>query len=118
MIYQLQWPAKLPSSAGVFHPWIIPKVSFSLKDLSGVYYHSGSRSLLILSDESGSVVKTTLDGKELGRLSLKKDDNSGLQEDIPQAEGIAMDNKGVLYICSEPDLLYMFNVPVPQKPDS
>ncbi|MDO8948530.1 MAG: SdiA-regulated domain-containing protein [Desulfocapsaceae bacterium] len=60
----------------------------SLKDLSDDYYHSGSGNLLLLSDDSASVVEATANGKELGRLSLKESGDSGLRKDVPKAEGI------------------------------
>lgn len=92
---------------GITH---IRQKPLSLKDLSDIYYHPDSGNLLILSDESGCVVETTVDGKELGRLSLKKGGKSGLRKDIPRAEGITMDDRRVVFICSEPDLLFVFNM--------
>ncbi len=109
MLYRLPWPTSAQNSAEVSHPWDIQKDALSLTDLSGIYYHQGTGNLLMLSDESASVVETTINGKEISRLLLKKDGKSGLQKDVPQAEGITMDSKGILYICSEPDLLYVFN---------
>jgi uncharacterized protein YjiK len=32
----------------------------------------------------------------------------GLREDVEQAEGIARDRQGTLYICSEPNQIYRF----------
>ncbi len=88
-------------------PWDIQKNSLNLKDLSGIYYHSILKNLLILSDESKSVVEATLKGVEISRLELTKN-STGLKKDIPQAEGITMDDNDTLYICSEPNLLYIF----------
>ncbi len=42
------------------------------------------------------------------QLSLRAG-SAGLSESIRQAEGITMDDSGTLYICSEPDLLYIFD---------
>lgn len=109
MLYRFPWPTSSQNSAEVSHPWDIQKNALSLTDLSGIFYHQGTGNLLMLSDESASVVETTITGKEISRLSLKKDGKSGLQKDVPQAEGITMDNKGRLYICSEPDLFYVFS---------
>ncbi len=108
MLYQLSWPVSF-QGLEISNPWDIQKKSLALSDLSGVHSLSGGRNLLILSDESAAVVEATLDGEELSRLSLKRGGKSGLREDVPQAEGVTMDTRGWLFICSEPDLLYVFN---------
>jgi len=61
-----------------------------MKDLSGIYYHPGSNNLLLLSDKSASLVESTVDGKELSRISLKKSEKTGLHSSIRQAEGITL----------------------------
>ena len=35
----------------------------------------------------------------------------GLKKRVPQAEGIAMDDEGALYLVSEPNLFYVFKKP-------
>ena len=47
------------------------------------------------------------EGRTVDRLYLTAG-WSGLSEDIPQAEGIALDDAGDLYIVSEPNLFYRF----------
>ncbi len=111
-IYKIPWTDAENYLPENIHSWDTQQKSLLIKDLSGIYYHSGSGNLLVLSDESACVVEMTADGKELGRLSLKKDGKSSLQKDIPQAEGITMDDQGILFVCSEPDLLYIFNLPI------
>jgi uncharacterized protein YjiK len=55
-------------------------------------------------------VEATLGGEEIARLPLKAG-TGGLRADVPQPEGIAIDDQGDLYICSEPNLLYIFCKP-------
>ncbi|WP_249270091.1 SdiA-regulated domain-containing protein, partial [Salmonella enterica] len=58
------------------------------------------------SHESAVVVVSGLDG---GRkvMSLRRG-HCGLRRDIPQAEGIASDDRDTLWIVSEPNLFYRF----------
>ncbi|EAM2274412.1 hypothetical protein FAN42_22760 [Salmonella enterica] len=58
------------------------------------------------SHESAVVVVSDLDG---GRkvMSLRRE-HCGLRRDIPQAEGIASDDRDTLWIVSEPNLFYRF----------
>lgn len=86
--------------ADVKHPWNIEKRSMDMSDLSGIAFDDGSGHLLVLSHESKCIVECTRDGKEIGRLELPG---------IPQAEGIAIDSSGRLFICSEPNMLYIFD---------
>ncbi len=39
--------------------------------------------------------------------------NHGLTDDVPQAEGLAMDDRGSLYVVSEPNLFYRFSRALP-----
>ena len=80
---------------------------WGVKDISASAISTTSGRLVMLSDESKRL--TTVSG---GKLSGKGLDltagSSGLTEDIEQAEGVVMDDKGIIYICSEPNLLYVF----------
>lgn len=79
----------------------------SVRDVSGLHYHSSTASLLVLSDVSGKVLEINSEGRVTDRLYLNAG-WAGLAEDIPQAEGIALDDVGNLYIVSEPNLFYRF----------
>jgi len=79
-----------------------------MDDLSGLHFDPVTRHLLFLSDEAKLVSEVSLDGKTISFLELEKS-FSGLKDDVPQAEGIAMDDAGNIYICSEPNLFYVFS---------
>lgn len=78
-----------------------------VRDLSSLQYDEQTGHLLALSDESRLVVELDVHGKAISSLSLKAGDH-GLEKDVPQAEGLAMDPNGSLYIVSEPNLFYVF----------
>lgn len=82
----------------------------SIRDVSGLHYNSPTSSLLVLSDESKKILEINSQGQVTDHLYLNAG-WSGLTEDIPQAEGIALDDKGNLYIVSEPNLFYRFTKP-------
>jgi len=78
-----------------------------VRDLSSLHYDSLTGHLLALSDESRLVVELDQDGKPISSLSLLPGQH-GLKKSVPQAEGITMDDQGVLYLTSEPNLFYVF----------
>ena len=63
-----------------------------------------------MSHESRNIVQCSLDGRPVSRLSLDVG-SAGLKRAIPQAEGITMDDRQVLYVLSEPNLFYVFKPP-------
>ena len=79
-----------------------------MTDFSGLHFDEKSRHLLFLSDESKSVAEVNLDGVQISFGNLEED-FLGLKKDIPQAEGVTMDEEGTLFIVSEPNLFYTFN---------
>jgi len=87
--------------------WDIEQHSMKLADLAGIHLDYKSGNLLLLSEESKLIVETTLDGKSISYLDLSAN-HSGLTHSIHQPEGITMDDQDRLYICSEPNLLYIF----------
>lgn len=81
-----------------------------VRDLSSLQFDERSGHLLALSDESKLLLELNLDGRPVSTLSLKKG-RHGLQKSVPQAEGVAMDEEGTVYVVSEPNLFYVFKKP-------
>ncbi|QUG92097.1 DNA-binding protein [Pseudomonas putida] len=81
-----------------------------VRDLSSLQFDERSGHLLALSDESRLVLELDVQGQPLSTLSLRKG-FEGLQATVPQAEGIAMDDAGTIYLVSEPNLFYVFKQP-------
>ena len=80
---------------------------FWMDDLSGLHFDNSRERLLVLSDKSKSLAEVTLGGRVISFLEFSKG-FAGLTADIPQAEGVAMDKHGRVYVVSEPNLLYIF----------
>ena len=82
-----------------------------LHDLSSLTYHEASGNMLLLSDESRLVVELDEKRHPSGMLVLRKGLH-GLQNDVPQAEGLAVGARGEIYLVSEPNLFYRFEPPL------
>ena len=78
-----------------------------VRDLSSLDFDSATGHLLALSDESRLVIELNVEGKPISTLSLLRGQH-GLKRGVPQAEGVAMDDEGNLYLISEPNLFYVF----------
>ncbi|MDH2201049.1 SdiA-regulated domain-containing protein [Ectopseudomonas oleovorans] len=78
-----------------------------VRDLSSLDFDAATGHLLALSDESRLVIELNAEGKPISTLSLLRGQH-GLQRSVPQAEGIATDDDGNLYLISEPNLFYVF----------
>jgi len=110
LIYEVHgFPHFKPEKTYSVHVINNPKRDAGLfvRDLSSLQYDERSGHLLALSDESFLVLELDIDGRPLSSLSLLKG-RHGLKQRVPQAEGIAMDNDGTLYMVSEPNLFYVF----------
>jgi uncharacterized protein YjiK len=79
-------------------------------DLSSVEFDPTSGHLLLLSDESQNVMELDGDGRPLSMLSLSGH-LSRHESPVPQAEGVAIDPHGNLYVVSEPNLFYRLRSP-------
>jgi uncharacterized protein YjiK len=82
-------------------------LKWSLRDLSSVTYHESSGHMFLLSDESKLLKEFNEAGQTLSSLALWKGFH-GLHKNVPQAEGVSIDNQGNVYIVSEPNLFYVF----------
>jgi uncharacterized protein YjiK len=84
-----------------------PALKWALRDLSSVTYHERTGHFFLLSDESKLLKQFNEQGQTLGSLALWKGFH-GLHENVPQAEGVSIDDEGNVYIVSEPNLFYVF----------
>ena len=78
-----------------------------VRDLSSLQFDERTGHLLALSDESRLLLELDLEGRPISVLSLKKGRHD-LKKSVPQAEGVAMDEDGTVYVVSEPNLFYVF----------
>jgi len=84
-------------------------------DLSAVTYDAASGRLLLLSDESRQVLALDDSQRLYARLNLDAG-VAGLLRDVPQAEGLTLDEQGNLYVASEPNLFYVFGSAAADQP--
>jgi uncharacterized protein YjiK len=76
-------------------------------DLSSVHYDERTGHLVLLSDESQLLIELDTEGKLISFRSLLSG-FAGLADSVPQAEGVTFDDRGNLYLASEPNLFYRF----------
>ena len=80
-----------------------------LSDLSGLHFDTSSGNLLFLSDESKALGEVDLQGNRVSYLDLVKGFH-GLQRDIPQPEGVTMGPRRSIFVVSEPNIAYRFDL--------
>ena len=113
LIYEVRgFPQANPQQPYATHVVSNPRRDARLfvRDLSSLQFDERTGHLLAPSDESKLLLELGLDGQPISTLSLKKGKH-GLTRSVPQAEGVAMDDEGTIYVVSEPNLFYVFKKP-------
>lgn len=85
----------------------LPSEGLPVRDLSSLTVDPRSGHFLLLSDESRLLVELDREGRPFSFISLLGGFN-GLDRGIRQAEGVAMDGVGNLYVIGEPNRFYVF----------
>ncbi|HEY6610674.1 MAG TPA: SdiA-regulated domain-containing protein [Pseudomonas sp.] len=109
-LFSLPFPGE-DGAAGSLEP--LPEQPLLVRDLSSVAIDPRSGHTLLLSDESRLLVELDLEGKPRSFISLFGGLH-GLVRGIKQAEGVAMDAEGNIYVVGEPNRFYVFS----RKPGS
>ena len=81
--------------------------NLGVRDISSLSIDPRTGHTLVLSDESRLLLELDRSGEPVSFLSLSAGLN-GLARSIRQAEGVAMDEQGDIYIVAEPNLFYRF----------
>jgi uncharacterized protein YjiK len=76
-------------------------------DLSSIFIHQKTGNILLLGEESKLIAEYQYEGDFLSMLKLRAGYH-GLTNDVPQAEGLAIDHDDFIYVVSEPNLFYRF----------
>ena len=85
----------------------LPRQPLLVRDISSVAIDPRTGHTLMLSDESRLLVELDLQGRPRSFIALFGGLN-GLVEGIGQAEGVAMDGQGNIYVVGEPNRFYVF----------
>lgn len=103
-LFQLQLPVQ--GTAPVLEERVAPH-QLIVRDLSSVTYDARTGHVLLLSDESHTLLELDRQGQPRSFIRLISGFN-GLTHRIAQAEGVTLDAEGRLYIVGEPNRLYVF----------
>lgn len=76
-------------------------------DLASVAFVPQYGNVLLLSEQSKTIIEFNEQNKVIAFSSLTSD-FAGLDDSIPQPEGLAVDDKGNVFVVSEPNLFYRF----------
>lgn len=104
-LFELPFPGE-DGAAAVLQA--LPDQPLLVRDISSVTIDPRTGHTLMLSDESRLLVELDLQGRPRSFISLLGGLN-GLVEGIDQAEGVAMDERGNIYVVAEPNLFYVFS---------
>lgn len=85
----------------------LPDYGLGLRNLSALSVDPLTGHILVLSAQSNLLLELDEHGQPQSFISLLGGMN-GLNKRIPRAEGVAMDEDGVIYMVSEPNLFYVF----------
>lgn len=81
--------------------------ALDMRNLSALTVDPRTGHMLALSADSHLLLEVDEKGQQVSFMTLLGGVN-GLKDTIPRAEGVAMDEKGTLYMVSEPNLFYAF----------
>jgi uncharacterized protein YjiK len=112
-LFSLPFPGE-DGAAGALEP--VSGGHLFLRDISSLTYDARTGHALVLSDESRLLLEVDAQGEPVSFISLSRGMN-GLRGGIEQAEGVAMDNRGTIYIVSEPNLFYVLRKESSAQPD-
>jgi uncharacterized protein YjiK len=104
-LFELPFPGE-DGSVGALEA--LPRQPLLVRDISSVAIDPRTGHTLMLSDESRLLVELDLHGRPRSFISLFGGLN-GLLQGIEQAEGVAMDGEGNIYMVGEPNRFYVFS---------
>ena len=104
-LFSLPFPGE-DGAAGVMQPFSYGNLG--MRDISSLSIDARTGHALVLSDESRMLLELDRSGQPVSFLSLIGGLN-GLEHGIEQAEGVAMDEEGNIYIVAEPNLFYVIS---------
>lgn len=86
--------------------------AFLAADLSSVTLHEATGNLLLLTHLNAALFEYAPEGEIVSFLPLWAG-HAGLQDGVPQAEGVAVGSAGEIYLISEPNLFYRLDRQTP-----
>lgn len=95
----------ITNTFGNFSP--LDTITLPVNDISGLELDTYTNNLILLSHKSNIIIEFGQNLDPISFMSLSAGLN-GLHQGINQAEGIALDNNGTIYIVGEPNLFYSF----------